>query len=35
VACFYHHMNWWIENFIQSDKDVGEIGRVEDNNFFL
>lgn len=35
VACFYHHVNWWIENFIQSDKEVSEIPVVADNNFFL
>lgn len=35
VACFYHHVNWWIEKFIESGKDVSEIPEVEDNNFFL
>ncbi|MCE5275253.1 MAG: radical SAM protein [Deltaproteobacteria bacterium] len=35
VVCFYHHVNWWIENFISSGKDVSEIPEVEDNNFFL
>ncbi len=35
VVCFYHHVNWWIENFIQSDKDVAQIPEVADNNFFL
>lgn len=35
VACFYHHVNWWIERFIESSKDVSEIIMVEDNNFFL
>ena len=35
VACFYHHVNWWIENFIQSGRDVHEIPVVSDNNFFL
>ncbi|MCK7510018.1 MAG: hypothetical protein MZV70_42270 [Desulfobacterales bacterium] len=34
-VCFYHHVNWWIENFIASGKDVSEIPEVEDNNFFL
>ena len=32
VGCFYHHVNWWVENFIHSDKSVDEI---EDDNFFL
>jgi MoaA/NifB/PqqE/SkfB family radical SAM enzyme len=35
VVCFYHHVNWWIEKFIQSDTPVSEIDEVEDNNFFL
>jgi MoaA/NifB/PqqE/SkfB family radical SAM enzyme len=35
VVCFYHHVNWWIENFISSGRDVSEIREVEDNNFFL
>ncbi|HNY65679.1 MAG TPA: radical SAM protein [Deltaproteobacteria bacterium] len=35
VVCFYHHVNWWIEKFIQSDTPVSEIREVEDNNFFL
>lgn len=35
VACFYHHVNWWLENFIHSDKDVNGIEKVEDDNFFL
>lgn len=35
VACFYHHVNWWIENYIQSGEDVREIPTVSDNNFFL
>jgi wyosine [tRNA(Phe)-imidazoG37] synthetase (radical SAM superfamily) len=35
IVCFYHHVNWWIERFIDSDKSVDEIEVVEDNNFFL
>ncbi len=35
VACFYHHVNWWIENFIESDNDVEMLERLEDDNFFL
>lgn len=35
VACFYHHVNWWIEQFIQSGRQVDEIQTVSDNNFFL
>jgi hypothetical protein len=35
VGCFYHHVNWWIEKFIRSDKSVDEIEEIEDDNFFL
>lgn len=35
VACFYHHVNWWIERFIQSATPVDQIEAVVDNNFFL
>lgn len=35
VGCFYHQVNWWIEDFINSKKDVHEIEEVEDDNFFL
>lgn len=34
VVCLYHHVNWWIENFIASDKDVSEIRVVDVSNFF-
>jgi MoaA/NifB/PqqE/SkfB family radical SAM enzyme len=35
VACFYHHVNWWVENFIRSDKSIDKIEATEDDNFFL
>lgn len=35
IACFYNHVNWWVENFIHSDKSVDEIEVVENDNFFL
>ena len=35
VGCFYHHVNWWVEKFIHSDKSVDEIEEIEDDNFFL
>jgi len=35
VACFYHHVNWWIEKFIHSNKQINEIETTEDDNFFL
>ncbi|OQY11242.1 MAG: hypothetical protein B6I30_07195 [Desulfobacteraceae bacterium 4572_187] len=35
VACFYHHSNWWIENFIHSNKNLDEIEKVKDDDFFL
>ena len=35
IACFYNHVNWWVENFIHSDKRVDDIEEVEDDNFFF
>ena len=35
VACFYHHVNWWVEKFIRSDKSIDELEATQDDNFFL
>jgi organic radical activating enzyme len=35
IACFYHHVNWWLEDFINSDKGVEELDEIADNDFFL
>lgn len=35
VGCFYHHVNWWLEEFTNSDRDVAHIEKVGDDNFFL
>jgi hypothetical protein len=35
VGCFYNRTNWWLEKFIQSKEDVHQIGKLEDDNFFL
>lgn len=35
IACFYNHVNWWMENFIQSDKSVDQIKEAPDDNFFF
>ena len=35
VGCFYHHVNWWVEDFVRSDKDVDSLETVKDDNFFL
>ena len=35
VGCFYNHVNWWIENFILSNKSVDDLEKIEDDNFFL
>ena len=35
IACFYHHVNWWLEKFIHSDKNINGIEKAEDDNFFL
>jgi hypothetical protein len=35
IACFYHHVNWWLEKFTDSDQSVEIISPEEDDNFFL
>jgi MoaA/NifB/PqqE/SkfB family radical SAM enzyme len=35
IACFYHHTNWWLENFLQSEKKPEDLQPAEDDNFFL
>lgn len=35
VGCFYHHANWWLEEFIQSKEDIEELEKVENENFFF
>lgn len=35
VGCFYHDVNWWIENFLTSSQSIDKIESLEDDNFFL
>ncbi len=35
VICFRNRANRWIEDFIESDRNVSEIEACEDDNFFL
>lgn len=35
IVCFYNRLNWWIEDFINSGRDVNSISAVPDENFFL
>ncbi len=35
VGCFYNRTNWWIEEFIHSRRDIRELERIENDNFFL
>lgn len=35
VGCFYHKVNWWIDNLVNSDQDIDKITVVKDDNFFL
>lgn len=35
VGCFYHKVNWWIEDFINSSRNADEIETIENDNFFL
>ncbi|HMA67849.1 MAG TPA: radical SAM protein [Desulfosalsimonadaceae bacterium] len=35
IACFYNHVNWWMEDFIRSGKPAAELEQAEDDNFFF
>ncbi|MFO7839794.1 MAG: radical SAM protein [Desulfosalsimonadaceae bacterium] len=35
IACFYNHVNWWMEDFISSERPVAELEEAEDDNFFF
>jgi MoaA/NifB/PqqE/SkfB family radical SAM enzyme len=35
IVCFYNRLNWWIEDFINSNREVDSIHPVPDENFFL
>jgi hypothetical protein len=35
VGCFYNRSNWWLEEFIHSGTDVGELEGFENSDFFL
>jgi len=35
VGCFYNQVNWWLEHFIHSKRDIDEIESVGNDNFFL
>jgi sulfatase maturation enzyme AslB (radical SAM superfamily) len=35
VGCFYNRTNWWIEELLRSEKEVDELEKVENDNFFL
>jgi len=35
VACFYNHVNWWVENIITSPDAPDSLPVAQDDNFFL
>lgn len=35
VGCFYHHVNWWLDNLIRSRESIDSIEAVADDNFFF
>ena len=35
VACFYNHVNWWVENIITSSDAPESLPVAQDDNFFL
>jgi MoaA/NifB/PqqE/SkfB family radical SAM enzyme len=35
IACFYNHVNWWVENIITSTDAPDSLPVAQDDNFFL
>jgi len=35
VVCFYHHVNWWLENLARSDSDLDQLAAGPDGDFFF
>lgn len=35
VACFYHHVNWWVDELVSADSSPADIEPLEDDNFFF
>ncbi len=35
IACFYNHVNWWIEDFINSGRPAEDLEEAGDDNFFF
>jgi organic radical activating enzyme len=35
VACFYHHVNWWVDKTIEKTGEAPVIDPIEDDNFFF
>ncbi len=35
VACFYHHVNWWVDKTIEKEGAQPDIEPLEDDNFFF
>ncbi len=35
VVCFYHHVNWWLEDLARSDADLDQLTATPDGDFFF
>ncbi len=35
VACFYHHVNWWVDRIVTAPGAAPDIEPLEDDNFFF
>jgi wyosine [tRNA(Phe)-imidazoG37] synthetase (radical SAM superfamily) len=35
VACFYHHVNWWVDQLVSGSRSIDDIEPLEDDNFFF
>jgi len=35
VGCFYHHVNWWLDDLIRSGESIESMEAITDDNFFF
>lgn len=35
IVCFYHFVNWWLDDMVNSEINLDEIPVLDDNNFFI
>ena len=35
VACFYHHVNWWVDRLVTAQGETPDLAPLADDNFFF